>query len=133
MFGKIALNDTTEINRNNNFQTFPQAVLLLFRWVYDSSGLCQSGSTIPLLSGTAYLLLPCRVPEVSSNMLSFSGGAWELCQIKSIKSLVPRQLTLVMLSAGEGDKRKEGSQFSVLSNVDMHQKHLWVKSDQCDF
>lgn len=33
MFGKIALNDTTEINRNNNFQTFPQAVLLLFRWV----------------------------------------------------------------------------------------------------
>ncbi|KAM4676189.1 voltage-dependent L-type calcium channel subunit alpha-1C [Discoglossus pictus] len=31
VFGKIAMNDTTEINRNNNFQTFPQAVLLLFR------------------------------------------------------------------------------------------------------
>ncbi|XP_067387893.1 voltage-dependent L-type calcium channel subunit alpha-1S isoform X2 [Emydura macquarii macquarii] len=31
MFGKIALVDGTEINRNNNFQTFPQAVLLLFR------------------------------------------------------------------------------------------------------
>ncbi|XP_029317625.1 voltage-dependent L-type calcium channel subunit alpha-1C [Cottoperca gobio] len=31
MFGKIALRDGTEINRNNNFQTFPQAVLLLFR------------------------------------------------------------------------------------------------------
>uniref|UniRef100_A0A8D0GZQ5 Voltage-dependent L-type calcium channel subunit alpha n=1 Tax=Sphenodon punctatus TaxID=8508 RepID=A0A8D0GZQ5_SPHPU len=31
VFGKIALNDTTAINRNNNFQTFPQAVLLLFR------------------------------------------------------------------------------------------------------
>ncbi|KAM6436849.1 voltage-dependent L-type calcium channel subunit alpha-1C isoform 5-T5 [Liasis olivaceus] len=31
VFGKIALNDATEINRNNNFQTFPQAVLLLFR------------------------------------------------------------------------------------------------------
>ncbi|XP_019371092.1 PREDICTED: voltage-dependent L-type calcium channel subunit alpha-1C isoform X4 [Gavialis gangeticus] len=31
VFGKIALNDTTGINRNNNFQTFPQAVLLLFR------------------------------------------------------------------------------------------------------
>ncbi|KAG8447825.1 hypothetical protein GDO86_015071 [Hymenochirus boettgeri] len=30
-FGKIALNDATQINRNNNFQTFPQAVLLLFR------------------------------------------------------------------------------------------------------
>lgn len=29
------MNDTTEINRNNNFQTFPQAVLLLFRWVSE--------------------------------------------------------------------------------------------------
>ncbi len=33
MFGKIALVDGSEINRNNNFQTFPQAVLVLFRWV----------------------------------------------------------------------------------------------------
>lgn len=33
MFGKIALVDGTQINRNNNFQTFPQAVLLLFRSV----------------------------------------------------------------------------------------------------
>uniref|UniRef100_W5KJY4 Voltage-dependent L-type calcium channel subunit alpha n=1 Tax=Astyanax mexicanus TaxID=7994 RepID=W5KJY4_ASTMX len=31
VFGKIALRDNTQINRNNNFQTFPQAVLLLFR------------------------------------------------------------------------------------------------------
>uniref|UniRef100_A0A672P9U1 Voltage-dependent L-type calcium channel subunit alpha n=1 Tax=Sinocyclocheilus grahami TaxID=75366 RepID=A0A672P9U1_SINGR len=31
MFGKVALVDGTEINRNNNFQTFPQAVLVLFR------------------------------------------------------------------------------------------------------
>ncbi|XP_058487683.1 dihydropyridine-sensitive L-type skeletal muscle calcium channel subunit alpha-1-like [Solea solea] len=31
IFGKIALMDGTYINRNNNFQTFPQAVLLLFR------------------------------------------------------------------------------------------------------
>ncbi|XP_051914287.1 calcium channel, voltage-dependent, L type, alpha 1F subunit isoform X2 [Hippocampus zosterae] len=30
-FGKIAMQDHTQINRNNNFQTFPQAVLLLFR------------------------------------------------------------------------------------------------------
>uniref|UniRef100_A0A672P2T9 Voltage-dependent L-type calcium channel subunit alpha-1F-like n=1 Tax=Sinocyclocheilus grahami TaxID=75366 RepID=A0A672P2T9_SINGR len=30
-FGKIAMHDHTQINRNNNFQTFPQAVLLLFR------------------------------------------------------------------------------------------------------
>lgn len=31
VFGKIALNDETEIHRNNNFQTFPQAILVLFR------------------------------------------------------------------------------------------------------
>uniref|UniRef100_A0A665TYS6 Voltage-dependent calcium channel alpha-1 subunit IQ domain-containing protein n=1 Tax=Echeneis naucrates TaxID=173247 RepID=A0A665TYS6_ECHNA len=30
-FGKVAMQDHTQINRNNNFQTFPQAVLLLFR------------------------------------------------------------------------------------------------------
>ncbi|MGH0116584.1 UNVERIFIED_CONTAM: hypothetical protein FKN15_014784 [Acipenser sinensis] len=30
MFGKIALRDNSPVNRNNNFQTFPQAVLLLF-------------------------------------------------------------------------------------------------------
>lgn len=37
IFGKIALVDGTEINRNNNFQTFPSAVLLLFRWVILTS------------------------------------------------------------------------------------------------
>uniref|UniRef100_A0A8C9X7B6 Voltage-dependent L-type calcium channel subunit alpha n=1 Tax=Sander lucioperca TaxID=283035 RepID=A0A8C9X7B6_SANLU len=31
IFGKVALVDGTQINRNNNFQTFPQAVLMLFR------------------------------------------------------------------------------------------------------
>lgn len=33
MFGKVAMRDNNQINRNNNFQTFPQAVLLLFRWL----------------------------------------------------------------------------------------------------
>ncbi|CAL7937215.1 unnamed protein product [Xylocopa violacea] len=31
VFGKIAIDDDTSINRNNNFQSFPQAVLVLFR------------------------------------------------------------------------------------------------------
>ncbi|XP_071642784.1 ca[2+]-channel protein alpha[[1]] subunit D isoform X5 [Temnothorax longispinosus] len=31
VFGKIAIDDSTAINRNNNFQSFPQAVLVLFR------------------------------------------------------------------------------------------------------
>ena len=37
-FGKVALQDGTQINRNNNFQTFPQAVLLLFRWDWGPIG-----------------------------------------------------------------------------------------------
>ncbi|XP_076475673.1 ca[2+]-channel protein alpha[[1]] subunit D isoform X5 [Bombus vancouverensis nearcticus] len=31
VFGKIAIDDDTSIDRNNNFQSFPQAVLVLFR------------------------------------------------------------------------------------------------------
>lgn len=31
MFGKVAIDDTTPIHRNNHFQNFPQAVLVLFR------------------------------------------------------------------------------------------------------
>lgn len=31
IFGRIAIDDETTINRNNNFQTFSQAVLILFR------------------------------------------------------------------------------------------------------
>lgn len=31
-FGKIAIDDNSHINRNNNFQTFFMSVLLLFRW-----------------------------------------------------------------------------------------------------
>lgn len=42
IFGKIALEDGTQINRNNNFQTFPQAVLMLFRWV------CEPGSSVKI-------------------------------------------------------------------------------------
>ena len=38
VFGKIAIDDETSIHRNNNFQTFPQAVLVLFR---SATGQCQ--------------------------------------------------------------------------------------------
>ena len=31
VFGKVALDDETEIHRNNNFHTFPAAILVLFR------------------------------------------------------------------------------------------------------
>ncbi|GIY92611.1 voltage-dependent calcium channel type D subunit alpha-1 [Caerostris extrusa] len=38
MFGRIALDSTTAIHRNNHFQTFPQAVLVLFRSATDVCG-----------------------------------------------------------------------------------------------
>lgn len=31
VFGKIAIDNDTPITRNNHFQTFPQAILVLFR------------------------------------------------------------------------------------------------------
>lgn len=31
VFGRIAIDDDTPIHRNNNFQSFPQALLVLFR------------------------------------------------------------------------------------------------------
>lgn len=39
VFGKVAMVDGTHINRNNNFQTFPQAVLLLFRCAHHAAAL----------------------------------------------------------------------------------------------
>ncbi|KAB5536707.1 hypothetical protein PHYPO_G00110550 [Pangasianodon hypophthalmus] len=44
VFGKIALIDGTVINRNNNFQTFPQAVLLLFRLISMNMPLNSDGT-----------------------------------------------------------------------------------------
>ena len=38
VFGKIILDNETAIHRNNNFQTFPQAVLILFR---SATGVCH--------------------------------------------------------------------------------------------
>lgn len=53
MFGKIALDSDTAIHRNNNFQTFPQAILVLFRsatgeaW-QDIMLACSTQSKLPV-------------------------------------------------------------------------------------
>ncbi|KAJ8008810.1 hypothetical protein DPEC_G00082290, partial [Dallia pectoralis] len=56
MFGKIPLRDNSQINRNNNFQTFPQATLLLFRCATGEAwqeimlactpAMCEKGSDV---------------------------------------------------------------------------------------
>lgn len=63
VFGKIALENETDINRNNNFQTFPQAVLILFR---SATGNCCLivGLTININKKYLYLIL-------------FTGESWQ--------------------------------------------------------
>ncbi|KAM4038273.1 voltage-dependent L-type calcium channel subunit alpha-1C [Anomaloglossus baeobatrachus] len=69
VFGKIALNDTTEINRNNNFQTFPQAVLLLFR--------CATGEAWQeiMLACLPNKMCEPDLPEIPRNEEDFSCGS----------------------------------------------------------
>lgn len=55
VFGKIAMVDGTQINRNNNFQTFPQAVLMLFRC--DLKPTMNGSSVLPLSLGSLFLTL----------------------------------------------------------------------------
>uniref|UniRef100_A0A672H3V6 Voltage-dependent L-type calcium channel subunit alpha-1C n=1 Tax=Salarias fasciatus TaxID=181472 RepID=A0A672H3V6_SALFA len=59
MFGKIALQDHTQINRNNNFQTFPQAVLLLFR--------CATGEAWQEIMLACSPLRPCEKGSTNEN------------------------------------------------------------------
>uniref|UniRef100_A0A3P8VIU5 Voltage-dependent L-type calcium channel subunit alpha n=1 Tax=Cynoglossus semilaevis TaxID=244447 RepID=A0A3P8VIU5_CYNSE len=62
MFGKIALQDHTQINRNNNFQTFPQAVLLLFR--------CATGEAWQEIMLACSNNRPCEKGATSENSAS---------------------------------------------------------------
>ncbi|XP_078099345.1 voltage-dependent L-type calcium channel subunit alpha-1C [Sander vitreus] len=59
MFGKIALRDHTQINRNNNFQTFPQAVLLLFR--------CATGEAWQEIMLACSPVRPCEKGSTNEN------------------------------------------------------------------
>jgi len=71
VFGKIALDDDTAIHRNNNFQTFPQAVLVLFRsatgeaWqdiMYSCSSQGASIHQLDFLNSFFFLLLHSSSP-----------------------------------------------------------------------
>uniref|UniRef100_G3Q812 Voltage-dependent L-type calcium channel subunit alpha n=1 Tax=Gasterosteus aculeatus aculeatus TaxID=481459 RepID=G3Q812_GASAC len=62
MFGKIALRDHTQINRNNNFQTFPQAVLLLFR--------CATGEAWQEIMLACSLDRPCEKGSTNENNMT---------------------------------------------------------------
>uniref|UniRef100_A0A4W6FBD9 Voltage-dependent L-type calcium channel subunit alpha n=1 Tax=Lates calcarifer TaxID=8187 RepID=A0A4W6FBD9_LATCA len=62
MFGKIALRDQTQINRNNNFQTFPQAVLLLFR--------CATGEAWQEIMLACSANRPCEKGSTNENSTS---------------------------------------------------------------
>ncbi|XP_078500327.1 voltage-dependent L-type calcium channel subunit alpha-1S isoform X1 [Lissotriton helveticus] len=65
VFGKIAMVDGTQINRNNNFQTFPQAVLLLFR--------CATGE------GWQEILLACSYGKRCDPESDYNPGEEDTC------------------------------------------------------
>ncbi|XP_058464839.1 muscle calcium channel subunit alpha-1 isoform X1 [Malaya genurostris] len=67
VFGKIAMDDETSIHRNNNFQTFPQAVLVLFR-----SATGEAWQDIMLACSS-------RPGEVNCDPLSDDAGSLEGC------------------------------------------------------
>lgn len=73
VFGKIAMVDGTQINRNNNFQTFPQAVLMLFRccvaWIF-----CFK----PLKKNLQIFSLPTRTDN-SGTVAHSSPVTWQVC------------------------------------------------------
>lgn len=53
VFGNIKMDEQTQINKNNNFQSFAAAILLLFRWVPDDDSR-QSMLLIRALFGSDY-------------------------------------------------------------------------------
>lgn len=74
-FGKIAMYDYTQINRNNNFQTFPQAVLLLFR------------SDVSPAAAPLHLPPQCQNPAVFLPVCVYrcaTGEAWQEIMLASL-------------------------------------------------
>ncbi|KAM4610826.1 voltage-dependent L-type calcium channel subunit alpha-1D [Polymixia lowei] len=65
VFGKIAMVDGTQINRNNNFQTFPQAVLMLFR--------CATGE------GWQEIMLACLPKKLCDPESDYNPGEEKTC------------------------------------------------------
>lgn len=84
VFGKIALIDGTVINRNNNFQTFPQAVLLLFRWV--SLQLTSVSST------KSFMSCVCLWGGVSGVLQVRHGKKW-CWDVYMVSAAIPNQIT----------------------------------------
>lgn len=100
VFGKIAMVDGTQINRNNNFQTFPQAVLMLFRcrfWNFSFSPLvkCRRAS----LSGLAVLPFRCA-----------TGEAWQEIML----ACLPGKLCDSESDYNPGEERTCGSSFAII-------------------
>lgn len=84
VFGKVALVDGTQIHRNNNFQTFPQAVLMLFRWAWTVSwvtigyevelrSLLSCPDVPPERTGRRSWWLPCMERSVTQSLRSCQG------------------------------------------------------------
>lgn len=80
VFGKVAMVDGTHINRNNNFQTFPQAVLLLFRCVGFRFLLCVFCVCVCDLCNDSFAsVIPVHPPDVPLERRG-RRSCWPACQ-----------------------------------------------------
>ncbi|TSW62388.1 Voltage-dependent L-type calcium channel subunit alpha-1D [Bagarius yarrelli] len=94
-FGKIAMQAHTPINRNNNFQTFPQAVLLLFRLVamnmpLNSDGTVTFNATLFALVRTALKIKTEGHPDQENEELRIIiKKIWKRMKPKILDEVIP--------------------------------------------
>lgn len=100
VFGKIAMVDGTQINRNNNFQTFPQAVLMLFRCCAASLPFFPSfEASVCLMERPAGLGVRCA-----------TGEAWQEIML----ACLPGKLCDSESDYNPGEEKTCGSNFAII-------------------
>lgn len=112
VFGKVAMVDGTQINRNNNFQTFPQAVLLLFRCVgVSSQGWSGNWFTVTLSFFVGYLLSDLfSVCHVCLSPRCATGEAWQDIML----ACMPGKLCDPESDYNPGEEMTCGSGFAII-------------------
>lgn len=91
--------DGTQINRNNNFQTFPQAVLMLFRFLFNLN--CRLPAIIPHCAHVIMFLFFVRCA---------TGEAWQEIML----ACLPGKLCDSESEYNPGEERTCGSGFAII-------------------
>ncbi|CAK7292916.1 Voltage-dependent L-type calcium channel subunit alpha-1D [Vulpes lagopus] len=115
MFGKVAMRDNNQINRNNNFQTFPQAVLLLFRdiilvteefrWIVETTVVIQAVASFRVSP-----LEASRSAKATRKMECATGEAWQEIML----ACLPGKLCDPESDYNPGEEYTCGSNFAIV-------------------